>query len=293
MDSSDHPADAPSDADDLQPLSALKLRRDLLPQQVAQHLMREIIKGHLKPGQRLPNERDLARTLGVGRPTVREAIRGLQMMNVLRVRQGEPTRVAELTPEALIEPFELMCQAGAFDIRQLFEVRVTLESGIAGLAAERISDAHLKKLETCLERSRSTLDDAAEFAEADIELHTLVVEASGNPIFTSLMAAIGRLGRASRQYTSQVYALRAVALQDHEKIIHAMRRRDREAATQAMAQHIHNVANAYFDTLRRAGGPFQQEAEAPTAWAGEQQGGPVHSATEAKTNIRFDEGEQT
>lgn len=221
------------------------LTREPLPLQVANRIMQSIARGDLRPGQKLPNERQLATSLGVARPTVREAIRALQMMRVLDVRQGDATQVAELSAESLIEPFEFLCKVGGVSLEALFEVRLTLEVGIARAAAERISDDELRALQASVLRAEQCVSEPAAFLEADIELHAHILAAARNPLFSSLMGAISRLGRASREQTTRLESLRANTLLEHRSIVDALDARDPDAAGEAMYRHIASVAAQY------------------------------------------------
>ena len=221
------------------------LQREPIPLQVARRIMQSIVSGELKPGESLPNERDLAASLGVARPTIREAIRALQMMRVLTVRQGGATQVSELSPEALIEPFELMCHAGALDIAALFEVRLTLEVGVARAAAARITDVELEKLCACMLEAEQSVDSPARFLEIDMALHDLILQAARNPLYSALMGAIWRLGRESRKQTTQLDEVREATVAEHRQIVAALRARDPERAGTAMYNHISGVASKF------------------------------------------------
>jgi GntR family transcriptional regulator, transcriptional repressor for pyruvate dehydrogenase complex len=218
------------------------LKREPIPLQVARRIMQSIVSGELKPGESLPNERDLAASLGVARPTIREAIRALQMMRVLTVRQGGATQVSELSPEALIEPFELMCHAGALDIAALFEVRLALEVGVARAAAARISDAELEELYACMADAEQSVGTPSRFLEIDMALHDVILRAARNPLYTTLMGAIWRLGRESRKQTTQLDEVRASTVAEHRQIVLALRDRDPNRAGNAMYNHISSVA---------------------------------------------------
>jgi GntR family transcriptional regulator, transcriptional repressor for pyruvate dehydrogenase complex len=224
---------------------SLPLQREPIPLQVAKRIMRSIVSGELKPGQSLPNERDLAASLGVARPTIREAIRALQMMRVLTVRQGGATQVSELSPESLIEPFELMCHAGALDLAALFEVRLTLEVGIARAAAARITDDELQRIYVCMKDAEAAVGTPASFLEVDLALHDLILQAARNPLFTALMGAIRRLGLESRKQTAQLDTIRDSTIEEHRAIIQALKARDPDRAGRAMYTHISSVADKY------------------------------------------------
>lgn len=232
---------------------SLPLQREPIPLQVARRIMRSIVSGGLKPGESLPNERDLAASLGVARPTIREAIRALQMMRVLTVRQGGATLVSELSPESLIEPFELMCHAGALDLAALFEVRLTLEVGIARAAAARITSDELQAIYACMADAEAAVDTPARFLEVDMALHDLILQAARNPLFTALMGAIRRLGFESRKQTTQLDAVRQSTIDEHRAIIQALKARDPDGAGSAMYRHISSVAAKYAGHFGEAG----------------------------------------
>lgn len=231
---------------------ALDVQRDPIPLQVARRILRSIVSGELKPGQRLPTERELASSLGVARPTVREALRALQMMKVVTVRQGGYTQVASLSADSLIEPFEWMCQTAAFDLNALFEVRLTLEVGIARAAAERITEEELAGLDACMERAENSLNEPISFLEADMDLHERILSAARNPLFSALMTAIRRLGRQSRERTAQLSQIRTATLLEHRKIIDALHKHDQNLASEAMFEHISNVAAEYRKEIEKS-----------------------------------------
>ena len=233
--------------------AATGLHREALAQQVARHLMRLVVEGRLQPGQKLPNERELAKSLGVGRPTLREALNALQMMNVVTIRHGGATQVADLSPESLIEPFELMCSVGTLSAEDVMEVRASLEAGVARLAAERASDEALDEIAAMAEAAAAQIDDPVAFMEADVRFHGLILEAAQNPMFASLMAAVARLGRASREKTVRVRAIREATLGEHRAIVEALKRRDPDMAAAAMVQHMRSVIAGYRRDGRRHG----------------------------------------
>ncbi len=110
-------------------------------------LLQQILEQQLKPGDKLPPERDLAERLGVSRTSVREALRALTMLNVLEMRPGDGTYITSLQPEILLEHLNLTFQLVDASILETFAARKVLEVGIIGLAANTITDAELEILE--------------------------------------------------------------------------------------------------------------------------------------------------
>lgn len=214
-------------------------------EQVAQSLLGMIRTGLLKPGQQLPPERELALMLGVGRPAVREAIRGLAVLGLLRIRHGEGTFVGSLVLRELLEPLELLIDLNAGTLDALFDARLIIESGVAALAATRIGDADLAKLAACVADEQHLLGNPEVFAAADMAFHETIIEACGNPLLESISGSLYVLGKKSRQITSQVPQVLERSLEDHRRILAALQQRDPAAAAQAMREHLTRVRDGY------------------------------------------------
>ncbi|GAA1955682.1 FadR/GntR family transcriptional regulator [Catenulispora subtropica] len=153
-----------------------------LVEQAAQQLREQITGGAWPVGTKLPGETTLAAGLGVGRSTVREAIRALAGEGLLQPRQGAGVFV--LATEARADFGDHLRKAAIADV---YEVRMMIETRAARLAAERRTPADVAALETALDRrTRAARRSDAEFIDADIALHTAVVAAAGNPVLTAL-----------------------------------------------------------------------------------------------------------
>src|SRR5207249_5385718 len=160
-----------------------------------EHIQQLVQSGELKPGDRLPSERELARRLGVSRSTLREAIRALVVMNILVPRHGDGTYVSSLEPELLSAPFTFALDTQPALRTHLFEARRVLETACARLAATRISDAELAELDDLATAGDS---DADALIDRDVELHTAIAHAARNPILLALMGSMGTLALESR-----------------------------------------------------------------------------------------------
>jgi len=193
----------------------------------------------------LPPERELALMLNVGRPAVREAIRGLAVLGLLRIRHGEGTFVGSLVLRELLEPLELLIELNAGTLDALFDARLILESGVAALAASRISDADLTRLEACVADASSHLSNPESFAAADMAFHETIVDACGNALLESITGSLYMLGKKSRQITSLVPGQLEHSLDDHRQILAALKQRDPELAAQAMRHHLTRVRDTY------------------------------------------------
>jgi GntR family transcriptional repressor for pyruvate dehydrogenase complex len=218
-------------------------------QTVAEAISAEILdllrQKELKPGDKLPPERELAEMLGVSRPSLREALRALSIMKIVEVRQGDGTYVSALKPEDLVEHLEFVFMLDDSTMLQLFEARKIVEPGNVSLAAQRITDEELALLRAWLEESERSVHDPEAFMLADIEMHELITRAARNPLLERFMASISTLGRASRHKTAHMAGVTQKTLEDHRQIVAALEARDPWAASAAMLRHLEHIEQMY------------------------------------------------
>jgi GntR family transcriptional repressor for pyruvate dehydrogenase complex len=215
-----------------------------VPQQIVSRLLDLIQQRHLGPGDRLPAERELAATMGVSRSSLREALRALTVLGVCEMRHGTGTYVSSLEPELLVRPLSFVLSLSDSGFDQLFEARKVLEPAIAALAARRIDDATVDRLDALAMRAGAVVESAEAFLVADVELHDAIRQAAGNAILGRFMESIQALAVASRQSTGARRKVRDQSVRDHEAIVAALRARDPDAAEGAMRHHLENVERA-------------------------------------------------
>lgn len=203
--------------------------------------LREMIHGgELRAGDRLPPERDLAKLLGVSRPTLRAAIRSLAAVGVLQSRQGAGTFVVktEGSPSLDSSPLRLMASLHGFTTGEMFEARQSLEMAIAGLAAERATSDHLANLSEEIAGMYASLDDPEQFLVHDMRFHQAVAAASGNRILTSLMNMVATILFDVRRKTVDRARDLKESAEMHRHVYRAIRDRRPEAARSAMRDHL-------------------------------------------------------
>jgi GntR family transcriptional regulator, transcriptional repressor for pyruvate dehydrogenase complex len=215
--------------------------RDLLPDRIAERLVSLIAERKLRPGDKLPSERDLAAMMQVSRPSLREALRALDMMKIIEVRHGSGTYVASLRPERLVEHFDFVFSLDDSTFTNVLDARAMLEPSLAAAAAQNATDSELSAIGACMERLVLSVHDPKLFLEADLELHQLITAAVHNQIIARFMSTLGRLGLASRMRTVALKGVREQSLKDHQAIVDALFRRDAEAAASIMQKHIKNI----------------------------------------------------
>jgi len=221
------------------------VQREALAEQVARRILNSIQAHALRPGERLPSERELAVMLGVSRPSLREALRALALLGVVVKRQGEGVFVSDLDPRHLLAPLHFFVSLQPHHLDSLFEARRVIEAGVVELAARQLSDDAIERLQYCVSRGSENLDEPAEFLKVDLEFHRIIFDAIDNPFLNTVAESLHILGEASRKLTAQVPTIRAQSHDDHKKILEALASRDPARAKEAMLNHLRNVREGY------------------------------------------------
>jgi len=163
-------------------------------EEVTAQLRQRVIHGYLKPGDRLPPERDLAVKLGVSRNTVREALRVLEMGGVLKLQKGATGGAFVVAPsgEVVATAFQDMFQLGSVSPAQLTEARLSLEEVVIRFACERISAVDLAALERNVEASlqASKAGDYVNRSRINLEFHNILARSTANPLFVAVMGGL-------------------------------------------------------------------------------------------------------
>jgi GntR family transcriptional regulator, transcriptional repressor for pyruvate dehydrogenase complex len=235
-----------AEADEFQPIE-----RSSIAEQVAKKLLELIRTRNLKPGDMLPTERELAAMMQVSRPSVREAIRGLQILGVLKVRQGYGIYVSPLGASDLLGPLQFLITLNAANIDALYDTRRLIDPGIARLAAERISALDLQRLKQQATLQRDLLYDPLSFRDSDLKFHTIIMEATGNPIMVRTASSLYLLGAEYRRVASETPGVLRQSLADHDEIIAALEKHDGEAAAAAVLRHLQNVHRSTVDAMEK------------------------------------------
>ena len=215
-----------------------RLERTSMVSDAARLVKNMIIRGELKPGDRLPPERRLCEALRVSRATLREAIGSLVAMNILTAHQGAGTFVSSLRTEELLEPMQFAMALSHSNIEQLFEVRCVIEPAMAALAAARADAEDIHALRDCIDRTRKWRDDLGQLLYLDEELHGLVAQAAHNGIYANVQKSLEALAHTSRRITVQIPGIAEKTIEDHIRIAAAIIDRDAARARSAMATHL-------------------------------------------------------
>ena len=220
---------------------------------VVNGIKRMILAGKLRPGERLPVERDLAETLGVSRGSLREGVRALSILGVVNARQGDGTYVTSLDISGLLAPMGFVVELqGQGQVRHVHAVRRLLESEAARLAATRITDAALAEAKALLDEAERILGHAPQeherLIETDIAFHRIIAAHTDNPVLMAMIESLAshtvrvRLWRSLREE-----GVDHRTHEEHVAIWRALRARDSECARIRMTNHLLGVEESLPD----------------------------------------------
>ncbi|UBV45318.1 FadR family transcriptional regulator (plasmid) [Deinococcus taeanensis] len=234
------------------------VKKQKLPDSVANRLLEVVRSGELGPGGRLPAERTLAAQLGVSRASLRNALSRLELMGVLEVRQGDGTFIRAADTETLSLPFQGLLRSLPQTAQDLLEFRQILEPEAAALAAMRATSEQIASLRTCLEQQHVTATRGMKLSEDDLKFHALIAQMVGNTVILRVLETLQHLMQQLRTHTLKGDRPE-LTLQEHILILTAIEARDPAAARAAMAGHLATVVRT---AAQAPQGPSQGEAHA-------------------------------
>jgi GntR family transcriptional regulator, transcriptional repressor for pyruvate dehydrogenase complex len=241
------------------PPATARRRSRSLAHDVVEAITFQIQSQALQAGDRLPTESALMQQFGVSRTVVREAISRLQAADLVDTQHGVGTFVQAVRPDA---GFRLTASdvATAIDVLAVLELRISLETEAAGLAAQRRTAVHLTELQRAIEAFAAAIESPGDTVNPDIEFHLCIAQATGNRYFVDVMRHLGatllpraRLNAARLSAPEQIAYLRRVN-QEHQQIYDAIERADTEGARAAMRLHLGNGRERQRRALERVQG---------------------------------------
>jgi GntR family transcriptional repressor for pyruvate dehydrogenase complex len=216
-------------------LRAVKKKR--IHEEIIAQIREELVDGRLKPGDRLPSERELSAKFQVSRASVREAIRALESMEVVTTRTGDGTFVATGS-EILFSPLVSIILQQKDVLLDIFEARKVIEPEIAGLAAKRATPEEIRQMEEMLEEQARQIARGESGLEADTAFHSLLTQSTKNKVFLRLNDAVVDSLYESRERSLHVYGRPARSLAGHREILKAIRAKNPAQARNAMLRHL-------------------------------------------------------
>ena len=218
--------------------------------EVLSQLLTYLVSNNLGPGDKLPSERALSEYLGIGRTSVREAVKSLHMLGIVEVHQGDGTYLRSTDSAVLPQILEWGLILGQPRTHDLVEAREYLEVFVARRAAENITAEGTARLEACIERMQRAEASGRiqDFVEADVEFHLHIADLAGNSVFIDMLRSIRVL--------LHVWITRAIesegladVVQQHEKVAAAIAAGDVDGADHAMHAHIKSAGERLLKSL--------------------------------------------
>src|SRR5882762_5463532 len=210
----------------------------LMTEQVVTQVRDMIHHGKLKPGDRLPPERELAKRLGISRASLRAGLHFLAAIGVLTARHGSGSYIATGPPALDSAPLSMLAALHGFTADKMFEARRLVEVAVAGLAAEHATDDHLSRISDEVTETYAALNNPQEYLIHDFGFHRAVAAASGNPILAAFMEMISDVLYQRRCQTIARSRDLKESAEMHRKIYRAIRAGNSEAARAAMSEHL-------------------------------------------------------
>lgn len=197
-----------------------------------------ISTGVFKAGDKLPAEWELAQALAVSRPTLRQALRALQILGVVKSRQGSGSYLANSTTDILRVPLEFALALKGTGTADLFETRKTIEVKLAELAALRRTAEDLTQMRRWLDQMKVSMGMPDQWCLHEIGFHRSIVDAAKNGVMASIMEMLSRMLIESRKQTIRILDNYSESFRSHEDVYLAIEKLDPAAATEAMTEHF-------------------------------------------------------
>ena len=247
--------------DDLVPIDLRA--REPISSEITRKLLDYLLSGKINPGDRMPSERKLAEALGVGRSIVRQALKSLAVLGLIEVRQGDGTYLKRTDSPFLPTAIEWGLLLGSKRATDLVEARHYIEVIVAGLAAERRSEAALAEMRRLATLMDGT-SDPDEFAAADLAFHLEMAQAAGNQSLFQIMTSIRTLLQVWINRVVRSIDELAATAGEHDAIVQAIEDHDPAAARAAMEAHMAHATKRLERTLAEHESTRQPTAQPST-----------------------------
>jgi len=217
------------------------IKHSRLSDEVANQIKNLISEGELKPGDRLPPERELIKQFGVSRPSLREALNSLVAMGFLEIKQSKRTFVKSVASGRMEDPLSLLIKTDTQKIFDLIEVRKAMEAWGASQAAQRATEEDIKRMESIIDEMGKAIEEGRDWDKEDADFHLAIAQATHNMVQTHIMSTLYDLLRESvaRIFTDKTKMKKL--FQQHSRIVNAIKNRSPEKARERTLEHLDYV----------------------------------------------------
>jgi GntR family transcriptional repressor for pyruvate dehydrogenase complex len=217
----------------------ISVSKQSIPDSVSKQIQQLIAKRKLKAGDKLPSQRDLAEQLGVGRPAIREALKRLEAMGIVKVQHGKSSTIEKVDLSTIMGNVSNLLELAPIDVLQLLEAKEIVEFKCSELASQRATEKDLTEMKGYLEEMEKNKKNPKVHAEADYLFHFTIVKAAGNPFIIEIMKVLGKMIEKAIEETAIEDDLigRERAMRYHRSLYRAIRQKDGKKAAEVLHKH--------------------------------------------------------
>jgi GntR family transcriptional repressor for pyruvate dehydrogenase complex len=210
-----------------------------IPDSVSMQIQQLIAKRKLKPGDKLPSQRDLAEQLGIGRPAIREALKRLEAMGIVKVQHGKSSTIEKVDLGTIMGNVGSLLELAPIEVLQLLEAKEIIESQCTELAAQRATENDLAEMKGYLEEMEKNKKNPRVHAEADYLFHFTIVKAANNPFIIEITKVLGKMIEKAIEETAieDDSVGREKAMRYHRSLYRAIRQKDGKKAADLLHKH--------------------------------------------------------
>ena len=224
------------------------IKQKKISTKIVEQIKSLILNGDLRPGEMLPPERELMKSLNVSRPSLREALNSLKGMGFIETQRNR-TVIKSLASGRMLEPLHHLLKEDIGTAFNLIEVRKAIETWSAYFAAERATDSDINRIEECVSSMKTKIDEGISVVKEDADFHLAISEAAHNIIQTHLMYSIYDILKESlRKFYESMELLDTYG--QHCKVVDAIKKRDAPLARRRMLEHLEYVESTLKDFSR-------------------------------------------
>lgn len=219
------------------------IKTSKLSDEVYNQIVSLISRGKLKPGDKIPSERDLASDLGISRQSIREALNRAEVMGLIEVRQGEGSFILSSINKSLKPPLTIILEKEAERIFEFLEIRKLIEGWCAEKAATEATSEDLKNMQEILDKMKKFASKDKQWEELDLELHVSFAKATHNVIAVHMMEALKANFRPFFKFAKSMPRSEKIDVlwQHHYEIFAAIKQKNPEAAQKKAIDHLNFI----------------------------------------------------
>ncbi len=214
------------------------IKRQNIYQQLVEHLQQYIIDNSLRPGDRLPTEAELAAKFRVGRQSVREAVKVLESIGVVETRPRDGSRLRKMSTRHLTDHLRFMFELDGATVKEMAAARRMIECGFVPVIVVKADELDFERMEGAIERMREHTKRGEPFTEADMAFHQALASATKNRVMAGFGVMVQEFFTHIRNRIKVVKSMQLQSIQEHERILQALRDRDVAGAQRAIEEHL-------------------------------------------------------